>query len=96
MDARSPSHLLPNLPQGVLLQPGDLGLRDADFGGHIVLRLYEAKKAAAKAEVSLQFGAAKAYLCDMLENVIEEVPVTDGKIVLPFRAFEIKTVRVKR
>ena len=46
--------------------------------------------------MSLQFGAAKAYLCDMLENVIEEVPVTDGKIVLPFRAFEIKTVRVKR
>ncbi len=67
-----------------------------DGSGDIVLRLYEAKKAAAKAEVSLQFGAAKAYLCDMLENVIEEVPVTDGKIVLPFRAFEIKTVRVKR
>lgn len=67
-----------------------------DGSGDIVLRLYEAKKAATKAEVSLQFGAAKAYLCDMLENVIEEVPVTDGKIVLPFRAFEIKTVRVKR
>nr|WP_300834014.1 glycoside hydrolase family 38 C-terminal domain-containing protein [uncultured Acetatifactor sp.] len=67
-----------------------------DGSGDIVLRLYEAKKAAAKAEVSLQFGAAKAYLCDMLENIIEEVPVTDGKIVLPFRAFEIKTVRVKR
>ena len=67
-----------------------------DGSGDIVLHLYEAKKAAAKAEVSLQFGAAKAYLCDMLENVIEEVPVTDGKIVLPFRAFEIKTVRVKR
>ncbi|WP_300846333.1 glycoside hydrolase family 38 C-terminal domain-containing protein [uncultured Acetatifactor sp.] len=67
-----------------------------DGSGDIVLRLYEAKKAATKAEVSLQFGAAKAYLCDMLENVIEEVPVTDGKIALPFRAFEIKTVRVKR
>ena len=67
-----------------------------DGSGDIVLRLYEAKKAATKAEVSLQFGAAKAYLCDMLENIIEEVPVTDGKIVLPFRAFEIKTVRVKR
>ena len=67
-----------------------------DGSGDIVLRLYEAKKAATQAEVSLQFGAAKAYLCDMLENVIEEVPVTDGKIVLPFRAFEIKTVRVKR
>ena len=67
-----------------------------DGSGDVILRLYEAKKAATKAEVSLQLGARKAYLCDMLENVIEEVPVADGKLVLPFRAFEIKTVRVER
>ncbi len=67
-----------------------------DGSGDVILRLYEAKKAATKAEVSLQLGVKKAYLCDMLENVIEEVPVADGKLVLPFRAFEIKTVRVER
>lgn len=67
-----------------------------DGSGDVILRLYEAKKAATTTEVSLQLGARKAYLCDMLENVIEEVPVTDGKLVLPFRAFEIKTVRVER
>ncbi len=67
-----------------------------DGSGDIILRLYESKKAATKAEVSLNFGAGKAYLCDMLENVTEEAAVNDGKIVLPFRAFEIKTVRIKK
>ncbi|MCI9337338.1 MAG: alpha-mannosidase [Lachnospiraceae bacterium] len=66
-----------------------------DGSGDIVLRLYEAKKAAVKAEVNLQFGAEKVYLCDMLENITEELTVTDGKVTLPFRAFEIKTIRVK-
>ena len=67
-----------------------------DGSGDIILRLYESKKAATKAEVSLNFGAGKAYLCDMLENVTEEAAVNDGKIVLPFRAFEIKTIRIKK
>ena len=67
-----------------------------DGSGDVILRLYEAKKAAVKAEVSLNFGVSRAYLCDMLENVMEEVAVTDGKITLPFRAFEIRTIRVKR
>lgn len=66
-----------------------------DGSGDVVLRLYEAKKAAVDAEISLGFKAGKAYLCDMLENILEEVDITDGKMKLPFRVFEIKTVRVK-
>ncbi len=67
-----------------------------DGSGDVILRLYEAKKAAVEAEISLGFGAGKAYLCDMLENVTEEVEIKDGKVKLPFRAFEVKTLRVKR
>lgn len=67
-----------------------------DGSGDIILRLYEAKKAAVEAEVCLQFGADRAYLCDMLENTLEEVRMADGKIKLSFRAFEIKTLRIKR
>lgn len=44
----------------------------------------------------LQFGAGKVFLCDMLENVMEEAAVADEKIKLPFRAFEIKTLRIRR
>ncbi len=67
-----------------------------DGSGDIILRLYESKKAAVETEVSLQFGAGRAYLCDMLENITEELSVTNGNIVLRFRAFEIKTIRIKR
>lgn len=67
-----------------------------DGSGDRILRLYEAKKSAVQTEVDLKFGAGKAYLCDMLENVKEELPVEDGKISLAFRAFEVKTVRVRK
>ncbi|HJD32407.1 MAG TPA: hypothetical protein H9912_10780, partial [Candidatus Eisenbergiella stercorigallinarum] len=36
------------------------------------------------------------YACDMLENVTEELPVTDGALALSFHPFEIKTVRISR
>ena len=67
-----------------------------DGSGDIILRFYESKKAAVETAVCLQFGAGRAYLCDMLENVVEEIDVTDGKMTLQFHAFEIKTVRIKR
>lgn len=67
-----------------------------DGSGDIILRLYESKKAAVETKVSVQFGAGRAYLCDMLENIMEELNVTDGTITLSFRAFEIKTVRIKK
>lgn len=66
-----------------------------DGSGDVILRLYESKKAACDAEIGFGFGIKKAYVCDMLENCGEEAEVTDGKVRLPFRAFEIKTLRVK-
>ena len=66
-----------------------------DGSGDVILRLYEAKKAAVDAKIRLGFQTQKAYLCDMLENILEEVDITDGEVKLPFRTFEIKTLRVK-
>ena len=74
-----------------------------DGSGDVILRLYEAKKAATDAEISLGFDASDASLCDMLENGLVQTSLNlgimrlaDGKLKLSFRAFEIKTVRVKR
>lgn len=67
-----------------------------DGSGDLILRLYEAKKAAVTARVCCQLGGYKAYLCNMLEEVQEEIEVEDGAMELPFRAFEIKTVRLKK
>ncbi|MCR5753859.1 MAG: alpha-mannosidase, partial [Acetatifactor sp.] len=66
-----------------------------DESGDVILRLYEAKKAATSVKIHLGFGR-KAYLCDMLENVLEEIRMEDGNLSLSFGAFEIKTIRVKK
>ena len=69
-----------------------------DGSGDIILRLYESKKAAVLATVTLSdlLQGEKVYLCDMLENCKEEILVENGEIPLNFRAFEIKTVRIKK
>ncbi len=67
-----------------------------DGSADLVLRLYEAKKAAGKAKLHLSLDGFRAYACDMLENVMEELPVADGTLELDFRAFEVKTVRIVR
>ena len=69
-----------------------------DGSGDIILRLYESKKAAVLATVTLSdlLQGEKVYLCDMLENCKEEILVENGEIPLNFRAFEVKTVRIKK
>lgn len=68
-----------------------------DGSGDCIVRLYESKKAAGQAKISMPLLAGKkAYLCDMLENREEEVPVQNGTVTLKFRAFEIKTLRISR
>lgn len=70
-------------------------LKPAEDGSDdLILRLYEAKKAAVTAGIHVDMGDMRAYICDMLENKLEEVPVEDGKLSLPFRAFEVKTIRL--
>ena len=68
-----------------------------DGSGDWILRLYEAKKASGMTEVKMPaLVGCRAYLCDMLENKTEEIPVEENKISLFFRAFEIKTVRISQ
>lgn len=57
-----------------------------------ILRLYEAERCKTFTEVILDNKVKKAYLTNMLEDIKEELPITDGKILLSFRPFEIKTV----
>ncbi|MCI5650486.1 MAG: glycosyl hydrolase-related protein [Fusicatenibacter sp.] len=67
-----------------------------DGSDDLILRFYESKKAAVESEITCNLGGKKAYLCDMLENVQEEIPMENGIMRFPFRAFEIKTVRIVR
>lgn len=67
-----------------------------DGSGDVILRLYDAKKAAVSANVTINLDGFKAYTCDMLENIVEELDVKDQSICFDFRAFEIKTVRIAK
>ena len=66
-----------------------------DGSGDLIFRLYECKKRIDSTAVKINLPVKAAWLCDMLENKEEEVSVTDGAVILDFRAFEIKTVRIE-
>lgn len=65
-----------------------------DGSGDIVVRLYDAQRAATRCTLRTSLPIAAARLTDMLERDDEPVEVRDGAMSLAFRAFEIKTVRL--
>lgn len=67
-----------------------------DGSGDIIVRLYEAKKAAVRAKLTVNIGEFRAYECDMLENIIGNLQTADKSLELSFRAFEIKTIRLTK
>ena len=66
-----------------------------DGSGDLILRLYESRKAAVQTVLSTSLPVAKAWSCTMLEEKEEELMVENHSISLDFRAFEIKTLRLK-
>ena len=59
------------------------------------MRPSKAKKAAVNTKVFTALNVAQAWTCDMLEKKEAEVAVEDNTVSLDFRAFEIKTLRLK-
>lgn len=66
-----------------------------DGSGDIVLRLYESKRAATRCTLSSTLPVKKAALTTMLEERGKPVSIRSGRLVLDFRPFEIKTLRLK-
>ena len=67
-----------------------------DGSGDVILRLYECKHAAATAAVTLNLPFKKAYVCDLLENIQEEVSADGQRLTIPFHGFEVKTIRLQK
>nr|WP_308626945.1 glycoside hydrolase family 38 C-terminal domain-containing protein [uncultured Eisenbergiella sp.] len=70
------------------MKPAEDGSRD------VILRLYEAGRAAVTANLELPSWCRGVCLCDMQEQEQEALVIKDGGITLAFRAFEIKTIRL--
>jgi alpha-mannosidase len=70
-------------------------LKMAEDGSEdIIVRLYEAKRNSTHCTLSTMLPVIKATQTDMLEKNVNDLTVSNGKIELDFRPFEIKTVRL--
>nr|QGT50950.1 alpha-mannosidase [uncultured Firmicutes bacterium] len=66
-------------------------VKESENGKGIVIRLYDAWNKKSKPELRLGFDAKKIYLCDMLENKLEEIG-SGNRVKLSVRNFEIITL----
>ena len=60
-----------------------------------VVRLYECERNRTNTTVKFARKIKKAYITNMLEDIVEELPVVNNAIDLTFRPFEIKTVMIE-
>ncbi|MBE0664748.1 MAG: alpha-mannosidase, partial [Candidatus Aminicenantes bacterium] len=67
----------------------------AEDGSGLVFRLYEANGKAENAALVFFRKPTQAVATDLLENEITPLVIKDGRLELSFRAFEIKTVKVR-
>lgn len=66
-----------------------------DGSNDVVVRLYEAKRMATRCSLTTSLPVKSAWQTNMLEEKQSDLSISDGKIALEFRPFEIKTVRLK-
>lgn len=69
-------------------------VKEAEEGTDTIIRLYECKNVRTNAELSVGLDAKKCYLCDMMENIIEELPITNSKVSVKLSGFEIATLKL--
>ena len=60
----------------------------------MIVRLYEAKRAATRCTLTVGFPVKAAAVTNMLEAAAKRVTVKRGAVNLVFRPFEIKTLRL--
>lgn len=58
----------------------------------VVLRLYEAKGCAGETTLFVPYQVKRVFACNLLEEAGEELALSDGKLRLRFRSFEIRTL----
>jgi alpha-mannosidase len=70
-------------------------VKQAEDGEGTVIRIYEYKNIRDKLNITSAIPFEKAYLCDLLEREICDLPVENGKITCGIKGFEILTVKLK-
>lgn len=65
-----------------------------DGSGDWIIRAYECKGATVSCGLTFDLPVKTAYETNMLEEVTADMPVSEGKLKLDFRPFEVKTIRL--
>jgi len=68
-------------------------VKKAETDSGMIVRMYEAFGSRCTATIRVASGFQKAYLCDLMENAIEELSFAEDQISLPFKNFEITTLK---
>ena len=72
-----------------------LRARLPEDGGDLIVRLYECHNSRGSAELSCLREPKLAALCDLEENPIGDLEISDGLIRFDYLPFEIITIRIK-
>ncbi len=67
-------------------------VKKAENDNSLIVRFYDAYDCKSRVTLTVPDTYTKAYLCDLMENEMEELTVKDGKVTLPVSNFEIVTV----
>ncbi len=70
-------------------------VKESEDGEDTIIRLYESKNVSTHLTLTTDISFEKAYICDLMENEICELEVTNGEIKLDVGCFEIVTVKLK-
>ena len=98
-DFRRPQPEFP-VPAGAIYQPYHEvmidGIKRAEQGDGLILRLYESFGGKAKAKIRVAEGYTKAFLVNLMEENPLPLPIEEGCVSLDFGAFEIHTVLLEK
>ena len=68
-------------------------VKKAEDDNSLIVRFYDAYDCKSHITLSVPKTYTKAYLCDLMENVKEELSVIDGSVTVPASNFEIITIK---
>ena len=71
-------------------------IKKAEESDDIIVRLYESKNIRKSAEIAFGFDVKEVKLCDLVENEIDTLSVTNNSVSVDFNGFEIITLKLIR
>ena len=70
-------------------------VKKAEDSDDVVVRLYECHNTRGHAELALASPARQAWICDMEENELGEIELTDSLVPIAYKPFEIVTIKLR-